>query len=298
MSPLPNLIHYTSVCKRGTHTYTLAEYTDGDGELPQIASKCLQLLPPHHSRFSHTTNQRMFACIIDEPFLFCAITDEALSRSQAMSFLEQVQHEFTSYAGVCGLLADHSILEPHSLDSVFGPIFRCLVSPFVGIPQKEKDRIAEETESRMYAEADADAEAGLSRAYCSAETSAYDNYDQASPCFDRSSGSRSPSTPLIGKTSGKKHKQKKHKDEGRNSSDGGEDKVHRMEITKDGGSPKGQMQRLGSSKSFRGQQAAQRMWWKCVKIVLLLDAIVCLILFGIWLGICKGFTCMKVDNSS
>ncbi|KAI5067254.1 hypothetical protein GOP47_0017782 [Adiantum capillus-veneris] len=86
MGPLPNLIYYASVC---TNTLTIAEYLDGDAELPQMASKCLQRLPPHHSRLSHTTNRRTFACIIDHPILFCTIADEALNRSKVMSFLEQ-----------------------------------------------------------------------------------------------------------------------------------------------------------------------------------------------------------------
>lgn len=219
-----------------------------------------------------------------------------------MSFLEQVRHEFISCVCACGLLADHRRLEANSLDTLIDPIFRRLVGPFVGIPQKEKQRIAEEVESRRYADAEADVEAGLSRGYCSTEMSAYDNYNQAS---DKSSGSRSPSTPLIGKTIGKKYKQKTHKEEARDAMENGEDnkgkafdKVHRMEIAKDVGSPNAQVQRLGSSKSFRGQQVAQRMWWKSVKLILLLDVLICLILFCIWLGICQGFSCMKDSNSS
>lgn len=297
MGPFPQLIYYASVCTWST--LTLAEYLDGNGDLPQMASKCLQLLPPYHSRFSHTTNGLMFACIIDHPFLFCTIADEALSRSQVMSFLDQVQREFTAYAKAAGLLADHSRWEAHSLDITFNPIFRRLVCPFVGTPQKEKDRIAEELfDNQMYANAEADVEAGLGCSY-------YDSYNQASPCGDVCSGARSPSIPLIGKTSSSKYKLKKHKDEAKAVSEKVEDgkgrpfdKVQRLEVKGDVSSPKAQVQRLSSAKSFKGQQMAQRMWWRSVKIVLMLDALICVILLCIWLGICRGFTCTKEDSSA
>jgi hypothetical protein len=35
------------------------------------------------------------------------------------------------------------------------------------------------------------------------------------------------------------------------------------------------------------------MWWRNVKLVLILDLVVCCVLFAIWLGICKGFNCVK-----
>lgn len=42
----------------------------------------------------------------------------------------------------------------------------------------------------------------------------------------------------------------------------------------------------------RSRQHASSLWWKNVKIVLFLDLIVCCILFAIWLGICRGFSCV------
>ncbi|MCO5600569.1 hypothetical protein L7F22_054683 [Adiantum nelumboides] len=297
MGPLPNLIYYASVCTSALDT--IAEYLDGDAELPRMALNCLQLLPPYHSRLSHTTNRRMFACIIDQPFLYCTIADEALNRSSVMSFLEQVQQEFMLYATATGCLADHGKWEAHSLDVTFDSIFRRLVSPFVGIPQEEKDCIAAEpSNNQMYTDVEADVESGLGNTY-------YDRYNHASPCHDMSSGSRSTSIPLISKTSSTKYKHKKNKDEARDASEKVEDnkgrpfdKVHKLEITGDITGPKTQLQRLGSSRSFKGQQVAQRMWWRSVKIVLMLDAFICLILFCIWLGICRGFSCTKDDSNS
>lgn len=43
----------------------------------------------------------------------------------------------------------------------------------------------------------------------------------------------------------------------------------------------------------KGRQYASRMWWRNVKLVLILDLVVCCILFAIWLGICRGFSCVQ-----
>uniref|UniRef100_A0A5B7C071 Longin domain-containing protein n=1 Tax=Davidia involucrata TaxID=16924 RepID=A0A5B7C071_DAVIN len=48
-----------------------------------------------------------------------------------------------------------------------------------------------------------------------------------------------------------------------------------------------------SAYSDSGYQMAKRVWKKHVWVVLLLDLIVCSILFGIWLWICRGFKCME-----
>jgi hypothetical protein len=49
----------------------------------------------------------------------------------------------------------------------------------------------------------------------------------------------------------------------------------------------------GGNRKLKGRQVASRMWWRYVKLVLILDLVVCCVLFAIWLGICKGFNCVK-----
>jgi hypothetical protein len=48
-----------------------------------------------------------------------------------------------------------------------------------------------------------------------------------------------------------------------------------------------------SSSRHRGQQLARRTWWRKVKLVLVVDIVFCIILFVIWLVICKGFHCVR-----
>ncbi|KAH6559644.1 hypothetical protein KP509_1Z001600 [Ceratopteris richardii] len=249
-----------------------------------MASKCLQLLPPHHSRFSHTANRRMFACIIEEPFLFCSIADEGLSRSKVMSFLEQLQREFSSYVYTTGLSADQSKLEKQALDNGFRPIFERLARPYVGITQAQKDRLAEQMlDKQAYGDSEADLEAGPA---CPHYYNGYSN--PASPCDGSSSGTRSPSSPLICKSASAKHKPKRHKDEKKGECDKAE---HENGTTRDLNSR--QVQRLGSGKGSRVQHTPQKMWYRSVKIVLMFDLLLCLILLSIWLGVCHGLSCVR-----
>lgn len=66
------------------------------------------------------------------------------------------------------------------------------------------------------------------------------------------------------------------------------DKCQKLE----GGGGSSDMDHAGTRK-MKGRQVASRMWWRNVKLVLILDLVVCCVLFAIWLGICKGFNCVK-----
>lgn len=42
-----------------------------------------------------------------------------------------------------------------------------------------------------------------------------------------------------------------------------------------------------------GRQKAKQIWRRHVWVLLLIDLFVCSLLFGIWLGICRGFKCIN-----
>ncbi|OAY75838.1 putative VAMP-like protein [Ananas comosus] len=44
-----------------------------------------------------------------------------------------------------------------------------------------------------------------------------------------------------------------------------------------------------SSTRARRQYSGRSLWWRHVRIVVLADVALCLVLFGIWLGVCRGF---------
>eukprot|EP00249_Psilotum_nudum_P005423 c18866_g2_i1 orf=889-1557(+) len=204
MGPLPNLIYYASVAKG---TVIIAEYSEGSLELCDAASTCLEKIPPFHSRFSHTTKRRMFSCLIYDPWIYCAIVDEALGKSNAYSYLEQVRDEFLKFLKARGLPLDGEGLAVHSLDADFTPVLWHLAAPFVGIPQKEKDRMEEELRARQETEVD------LEVSSPSAVAPLHDTNEQdfVRRTEKKSTGSRSPFRSFTGK--GSKHDKRKVKDQ-------------------------------------------------------------------------------------
>ena len=53
------------------------------------------------------------------------------------------------------------------------------------------------------------------------------------------------------------------------------------------------MQQKSLSFSIRNRQVGRKLWWRHVKIVVAADLFVCLVLFGIWLAVCRGFDCVS-----
>lgn len=52
------------------------------------------------------------------------------------------------------------------------------------------------------------------------------------------------------------------------------------------------LQKSSSSVRPLASQVGQRLWWRHVKLVVAADIILCLVLFGVWLAVCKGFKCI------
>lgn len=290
MGPPPNLVYYAAVA-RGT--VILADYSDGNADLPPVAAKCLEMLPPLHDRFSYTARNRRFICLIEGLFIYCAIVDEAVSKAEAFSFLEQVKNAFKASVKQQGV--DAKTLGPRHLNHELTPIIKLLAAPIVGIPQKEKDRI----EAELQAQRDAEVDFEVSSPSAVAPLREMSDQDFDLITEDKPLGSRSPRMPLIAK--GKKDK-RKVKDQIREVKDiilenKGEamDKGRKLEIMVEGDSPpapSSQLQRTGSMK-HRGQQLAHRMWWRNVRLVIILDILVCLILLAVWLTVCKGVRCLQ-----
>ncbi|KAF6154694.1 hypothetical protein GIB67_000578 [Kingdonia uniflora] len=90
----------------------------------------------------------------------------------------------------------------------------------------------------------------------------------------RSSGKKFVSVPLLGHSANKHSKKKKNE----NKLDVCDDDHLSREFS------------IALQKT--GRHSAKKVWRRHVWIVLLIDFIVCCILFGIWLWICKGFKCI------
>ncbi|KAM7274209.1 hypothetical protein ACFE04_028873 [Oxalis oulophora] len=91
----PNLVLYACIAKG---TAILVQYSSskeaGSSSIESLAIKCLENIPPHHSKFSHTIHKRTYACLIDEPIVYYAIFDEKLDSSESSWFLNRAKFNF------------------------------------------------------------------------------------------------------------------------------------------------------------------------------------------------------------
>jgi hypothetical protein len=105
------------------------------------------------------------------------------------------------------------------------------------------------------------------------------------------SGCTSSKVPLLGKGGGRKDK-KKAKDRGMPTVD--DDDGHhgtrgvRIDV------PPEDVGAMSLERSTSQSRLRRRsLWMRHVKVIIIVDAVICVILFGAWLAVCKGFQCVS-----
>lgn len=106
-----------------------------------------------------------------------------------------------------------------------------------------------------------------------------------------SDGSTSSKIPLLGRSGSRK----KLKDKERKSDENSENRGVRIDITPDEGrtGTSFSVERNASMGRTRRQLSGSSVWCRHVKIVVAIDVVICVVLFIVWLAVCKGFQCVK-----
>ncbi|CAK9252510.1 unnamed protein product [Sphagnum jensenii] len=313
---LTNIVYYASVAKG---SMIVAHNNSGATDLTSIAVECLEKVPCFHSRFTYSTNRRIFACLIESAFTYCAIVDESLGNCRAFTFLEQVRNEFKLLLQEQGLKLDgEGLEESHCLDHHFGPVLHRLIKPFVGVVPWKEENDHEQRENSLrhrngdyYIDHDTYREPSM---LPGGSTSDHHNHvhegvaqreeENALPHRNSErqyhlSPKSSPLTEKGGKTSKNKvNDQVVLKEIMLENGVKAFAKAHDLDVMVESRSTQGSGHNLERSSStsssrHRGQQLARRTWWRKVKLVLVVDIVFCIILFVIWLVICKGFHCVR-----
>ncbi|RDX65501.1 Phytolongin Phyl2.1, partial [Mucuna pruriens] len=88
----PELIYYACIARSST---ILAQHqSDKEANMEALAAQCVAQAPPNHSLFSHTVNNRTYTLLMDPPFVFFAIFDHSLLKSQTLPFLHRIKSSF------------------------------------------------------------------------------------------------------------------------------------------------------------------------------------------------------------
>ncbi|XP_030549084.1 phytolongin Phyl2.2 [Rhodamnia argentea] len=256
----PNPNHIFFVCIARGASPILAEFS-GDPDLRPLAHQCLLRAPPHHSSFSHTVRGRSYTFLIADPLAYFAVSDDSLERPEVLRFLDRLRSSFEEAVGreVTRCPDD---LRSYCFQSQFDEILRELMRPGGGVFHSWPGSITTSAESSRNASLD---------------------------------GGGAFMAPLLG-SPGKGLKKKKRLNS--ESAADGDAKDSNFENKVDVGDHAN-----GSCRDFPAsmqkscvhsgeRQRAKQVWKKHVWVVLSIDLLVCVVLFGVWLWVCRGFQCI------
>ncbi|KAL0734539.1 hypothetical protein Bca4012_010749 [Brassica carinata] len=265
----PSLLSYTCIAKG---TIVLAEFASKEEPgIEDVALRCIENTPPHHSTFSHTVRKKTYTFSIDDDsFVYFAILDETMEKPESSWLLNRLRSAVEDLVRGGETLTNPS---PRCLQSKMDPVFAEIVGGGVDVDlELDMDLV------------------GSPRSVAR---------ESRNPSIDSSKGRRASLIPLLGK----QIKALKKKNKRLHTDDSGGD-VGTMKET----SEKKKVDLCGngnvgvSRKQLRNglltdhhhhRQKAKQMWKKHVWVVLMFDFCICAVLFGIWLWVCEGFQCVN-----
>ncbi|KAI3996649.1 hypothetical protein MKX01_009481 [Papaver californicum] len=280
MSSVQKSLYYCCVSKGNRILYS---YTCGDNEIETLAAMCLERSPPYHVWYSQTIRKRTFGYLMEDEHIYFTIVDEGLGNSGVLQFLEHIKDEFKKIIRDAknGLKGSMSGLNNVCLQEQMVPVIRSLISSLEQVSQSRHNWIGE-----------------IPSSHPGPSPSPEGNLN------NQAEGATSTKMPLLGKPN--KHDRKKMKDrivevaggsdEHRRSTDRGvKIDVGSIEANSQGLAMSTMAVQKGSSSARikTSREHARRVWWRQVRIIIAVDILVCLVLFGIWLGICNGFHCIS-----
>ncbi|KMT15998.1 hypothetical protein BVRB_3g051800 [Beta vulgaris subsp. vulgaris] len=266
----PDFVRYACIAhQRSSESSTiLAEFNSVDSALQQLAHQCLLLVPPHHSNFSHSYRNQTYTFLVYDGFVYFGIFDSKMVKSDQIQFLDRLK------ATIDQLINGKSNFNfsSYCLQGELYPIFHKLMSKSVDFD-----------------------------ALHLVPNGVHSNNNN--PGSNSTKSKKILSVPLLSSSKiGKGLKKKKLSGESlidsrENLVDGKVDMSHDDNYnvgevkSREYNHPNGNC--LMDGHGNVGRHKAKKIWRRHVWIVLVLDLAVCLILFGIWLFVCRGFQCIE-----
>jgi hypothetical protein len=236
------------------YRYSSSGGKDGDPDTESTAALCLEHAPPHHRHYAHAAGSRSYAYLAADGHTFFALIDPCAGNGAALQFLERVRDVFRH--------ADSHRNGFHNSSLV--PAVQRLAASLEKTPR--------------------------------AAFPLQDNVDGGGGSNETSTCTSSSKVPLLGKSGSRKEK-KKSKDKAAAAPGDGENEQRRtrglridMPAEDVGGMS---LERSLSQSRLRPQQPSRSLWMRHVKIIIVVDAVICLVLFAAWLAVCKGFQCVS-----
>ncbi|KAK9054288.1 hypothetical protein SSX86_025366 [Deinandra increscens subsp. villosa] len=263
MGTISNTLYYCCVSKGGSILYAYS--SEGDLEIEKLGALCLQKSPSHHKWYFQTKFSKTFGYLMEDGYVYFAIFDGNLGTSKNLDFLERLRDVFKK---VMKKGSKRILSNPNSpaLQEQLLPVIRRLISSL--------DHVPESTIPSPYNDASSD------------------NNNNG-----RIDLGVSTKAPLLGKSS--KQEKRKMRDHVVTVRESGVVEEHKksadkQDLNNHGGSVMGvSLTKEGSSMSRSRTQAVRNKWCRQVRIVLAIDLAVCLILFVVWMVVCRGTECIR-----
>lgn len=278
MGSIQPTVYYCCVSKGNRILYA---YSGGDHEIENLATLCLDKAPPFHKWYFETSGKRTYGFLIEDGYVYLTIVDESLGSPGVLQFLEHLRDEFKKIARK-GSRGSLSSMNSVGLQEQLVPVIHRLITSLENVSLGASNWTAD-TRPSLHP--------GLSPSPGTAN--------------GQTEVATSTKAPLLGKSN--KQEKKKAKDhviamrdieleERRRSADRG---VNLDSSTLDSNNHGGAgssiaLQRDSGSMRIRsGSQSIRKKWCRQVRIVLAIDAAVCVVLFVVWLLICRGIKCIR-----
>ncbi|KAL2520320.1 SNARE-like superfamily protein [Forsythia ovata] len=273
MGSIQNIVYYCCVSKGGRVLYA---YNGADQEIENLAALCLEMTPPYHRWYFQTMDKKTFGFLIEDGYVYFAIVNESLNKLGVHRFLENLKDEFRKVAKR-GSNRSVSNLNSVCLQEQLVPAIHRMVASLEQLSVTGSEWPAETSE--------------LSPSPC----------NNANGQIETGASTKAP---LLGKPSKQDKKQMKEHviamrhielEEHRRSTDRVKVDSGAIDSNDQGStvSPVSLHKDIGSMRRRSSSQNLQKKWCHQVRIVLAIDALVCLVLFVVWLGICGGVKCIR-----
>lgn len=278
MGSIQPTVYYCCVSRGNRILYA---YSGGDHEIENLATLCLDKAPPFHRWYFETSGKRTYGFLIEDGYVYLTIVDESLGSPGVLQFLEHLRDEFKKIARK-GSRGSLSSMNSVGLQEQLVPVIHRLITSLENVSQGASNWTAD-TRPSLHP--------GLSPSPGTAN--------------GQTEVATSTKAPLLGKSN--KQEKKKAKDhviamrdieleEHRRSADRG---INLDSSTLDSNNHSGAGSSIalqkdsGSMRIRSGSQSIRKKWCRQVRIVLAIDAAVCVVLFVIWLLICHGIECIR-----
>ncbi|OIT38509.1 PREDICTED: phytolongin Phyl1.1-like [Nicotiana attenuata] len=270
MDQIQKAVYYCSVSKGGRILYSYIGV--GDDEIENLAVLCLEKTPPYHKWYFQTMAKKTFGFLMEEGYVYFAITDEGLGNVEVLRFLEQLKDEFRKVARK-GSGRSMSNLNSLCVQEQLVPVIRHLITSLEHVSGWPADTPPQHGGNNANGQIEG-------------------------------SGS-STRAPLLAKASRQdKKKMKDHAiamrgielEEHRKSTERAKVDSGVTDSNNQGAGvlpPPMVQKEFGLVRTRSGSQNFHRRWCRQVRIVLAIDAAVCVVLFVIWLVICQGTKCLR-----